>query len=353
MTFENNQDGSERQIRCMRPMRTESRANDWLEQGKRVGRVGRKLARFGLLGLTAHDHDLRRTFVLAGARRSGTTWVMELLSTIPRTAVLFEPFNGEHVPEARERGFDRLPYVAPGTSFEHAGFVQRALEGRVRTEFTLGRCPTHRAIGPRRWLVKLVYANPVLAWMVDEYPIPPPAFLIRHPCAVVASYLRLGDRWVAQAAPELPAPLAHERGLADYVAGLERPEERSAAHWAMGNRIALGMLSPSRVRLLSYERLYSRGPDELAPVFEAWKVPMPDAVHARFGQLSTTTMSHSYGKFARGEVLTAWRTELGNERTRRILDVVHRFGFGAFTDAPEPDHEKIVGMIGMDRGCSP
>src|SRR5262245_687131 len=69
-----------------------------------------------LLGrLTSNaGYDLRETILVVGWARSGTTWLAEVLSAIPNSAILFEPFHTERVPEAAAAGFPMLDMVSVG-----------------------------------------------------------------------------------------------------------------------------------------------------------------------------------------------------------------------------------------------
>lgn len=317
-------------------------APEWL---KTVGRAARYQVRLGLLRATAKP-DLTRTLTIFGSRRSGTTWLFEMLMAPPGIAGIFEPFHPILVPEAGKRGLDDGRFIMPGTSFEHEDFVRRVLEGRVRNDFTLGRLRPLRALRPRHLLVKFVRANALLPWIVEAFPLPPAVFLIRHPCAVVASLIRLGGDWVE---PKLPPFPAHLKSLEPFVQSLDTPEERCAAVWALENRVALGMIRPARVRIVSYERLYSAGPKELEPILSAWNLPTPKKQSVRFRHPSTTTQPCMYEKIRSGQGLGAWRDELGTARTERVLAVVRRFGFNAYSEEDMPDEQCLLSMVGRDR----
>jgi hypothetical protein len=275
--------------------------------------------------------------------------LFEMLMAIPESAGIFEPFHPVLVPEAGRRGLHEGRFVMPGADFEHADFVRRALEGGVRNEFTLGKLRLERAFRPRQFLVKFVRGNTLLPWIAEAFPLPPAALIIRHPGAVVASLLRLGGGWVEAKRPAVPEYLDRDSGVSDWVRSLSTPEEELALFWALENRVALGMTDPNRIRVVSYEHLYRRGVPALEPIFQAWNQPIPDGLDARFNRPSTTTQRRMHAKIEKGEAAVAWREELGAARVERVLSVVRRLGFDAYSHDDLPDEARLTALIGRDR----
>ncbi len=45
-------------------------------------------------------NDYSKVMIISGSPRSGTTWLGELISNIPKSIMLFEPLNLNHNPKA-------------------------------------------------------------------------------------------------------------------------------------------------------------------------------------------------------------------------------------------------------------
>jgi len=58
------------------------------------------------------DPDPRKSILLAGTARSGTTWLGDLIASQIHCRILFEPFNPDFVPEYR--GLHYFQYMRPG-----------------------------------------------------------------------------------------------------------------------------------------------------------------------------------------------------------------------------------------------
>src|SRR5439155_18259088 len=90
------------------------------------GRVRRRMARRLFVDVAGGP---RRTVLVAGSGRSGTTWLGELLTRGSATRYVFEPLHPRLGPFPGE--FPRT-YARPGSAFDDEEAWARILSGRVR-----------------------------------------------------------------------------------------------------------------------------------------------------------------------------------------------------------------------------
>lgn len=141
--------------------------------------------------LLRRQHDLSNTIVLTGLPRSGTTWLGEILNTLPNSAMLFEPLHLRFVPEAAAAGFTWNNLIHPDEDKPEAvTFMRNVLSGRVLNVWTARDLKISNCLNTEFFIVKFVRAENLLSWMAANFPIRKPLFLIRHPCAVVSSQLK-------------------------------------------------------------------------------------------------------------------------------------------------------------------
>ena len=143
------------------------------------------------------------TIVVCGPPRSGTTWLAELLRECPgRYKLLNEPPHVGWNSRAREAGFDgrtRINRHENRPALE--AYVRDALKGNVelgpswhfRHETPIGKLFEH--VTHQRLVVKFCRAGRMLHWLADRFPVRQLVVIIRHPCAVIASMLNMGDNW--------------------------------------------------------------------------------------------------------------------------------------------------------------
>lgn len=294
-----------------------------------------------LLNLYApKDYNLADTLIISGAPRAGTTWLAELVSTIPGSTILFEPLHLNRVAEARKAGFKWETIVPRGTSWpEGEKFLKKVLLGKVRNYWTMSHVSLAQARNTRLWIVKFVRANMMLDWIAHTFPVRPPALIIRHPCATIASYLQKG--WPRPVRP----PVDHEffrvyPQLRKVCNGLDAVEEFIAVSWCMEYYITLVVPSPLPFHLVCYERLVRAGLDELGKLFQAWVLPFPEEARAQLSRPSLTTATFS--QVSKGwDPLAGWQRFFSQEQSNRILAVVKAFGLDFYTREPEPDYNRL------------
>jgi Sulfotransferase family len=123
--------------------------------------------------------------------RSGTTWVVSILNTVPGIKYFNEPFNIDHVPEA-------LPHIrkylrANDNDPEFAQFCQNAFTGKINNAFVKHQlCQPYKKMPwlPGRIVVKDVHSNLAVEW-IDRHIVPMTVIMMRHPCAFALSWSSL------------------------------------------------------------------------------------------------------------------------------------------------------------------
>lgn len=296
-----------------------------------------------LLNLTAdREYDIRNTIVVAGWARSGTTWLAEILSTIPRSAILFEPLHTERVPEAAAAGFPVSDVLAPGEgTAAQKEFMERVLSGRVLNWWTCSCNPVGRAVRPKVWIVKEIQANYLIDWILGTFPIRRSMLIVRHPCATVAS--RMAQGWTAKDAQIRIKNSAARRKFPHLDAlcrNIKDPYEVLAARWCLMNYVPLSM-NPRPFHVVAYESLATRGAADLLPVFADWKLEVPAALEASLGRASSTTKAGAIEGGKRPPSIASWKKTLTADQVTRILRVVREFGMDFYTDDPEPDYDRL------------
>ncbi|MEO0491913.1 MAG: hypothetical protein AAF081_00705 [Actinomycetota bacterium] len=214
---------------------------------KRVGRIvaTRRIASF----------DPATTTVVAGAGRSGTTWLAELLAGAFDALEVFEPLHPQQTP-AGEAGFGHLGALAPDESLtaSQRTYLHAALAGEIRSSWTIRPVSARPAMGARTRLIKFVRANGYLHQLAP-LTARPPIVIVRGPIATVSSQLRQHG-WGHPGPDTLRRVLARFPdllGLLDRLDG--QPHQMRALAWVIETRCALSTGGPRPWALVHYEQL--------------------------------------------------------------------------------------------------
>lgn len=278
------------------------------------------------------DHTATTVF-LAGTGRSGTTWVANVLNREGGYDYLFEPFHSRKVDLVRHFGYRQyLRPDDPRDSFLEP--ARRILTGRVRHPWidAFGRAPKRRAR-----LVKDIRANLMLKWVRVRFPEVTIILLLRHPCAIAHSKLKLG--WDTH----LDELLSQRELTADYLAPLEAelraiddPFEAHVAAWCIENAVPLRQFARGEIHAVFYEHLCTRPAQEFSKLFSALGQEFGDDALERSARPSPVTRRESRLRHG-GSPVTGWLDEVGSAKIRRAVEILRLFGLETvYSDGPLP-----------------
>jgi hypothetical protein len=280
--------------------------------------------------------------LVTGAPRSGTTFVGDVLAHARGVRFVYEPFNAQI-------GMTGIPqqftHVSEGSRYEPvvAPLVEDLLRGRARFHASTIDGPTSvprrvvRAVagsrtqlhyrvdalrGGRRWLLKDPLAAFSAGWLHRRFGAPT-VVTVRHPAAVVHSYLRLGWTFGLEDLAAQP-DLIEAYGLGDVVGrgGGYEPVESAARLWTAVYTVLGAEVDRNDGVLDVRHEDVSRQPDAVfARVFAHVGLPYDAAVQRH---VQHVTGSHNPAQPDDGRVHTLRRdsrADLG--RWRRELDPAH------------------------------
>jgi len=303
--------------------------------GWRLGRAGRQL------GYRLRRHLYRDTntdpsssILLAGAARSGTTWLAEALDAQVPLRLMFEPFHPHRIDALK--GLPYFPYLRPEARHDALrGYAETVLTGRIRHPWVDRRLTR---LSSRRRLIKEVRANLMLAWMHRNFPEVPLLLIVRHPCAVVASRMRLGWATDSDIAPFLEQPRLLKDHLGPFegtIRGARSDAQKHAIIWCVSQLVPLRQCADDLL-ILYYEDLCTDPEAQLRRVMQAIDEPfVPDAL-SRVDRPSATAQ-HSSAVVTGVERIGAWRSSLSSSQADEVLEVVRSFGLdGLYGDSLSP-----------------
>lgn len=295
--------------------------------------IGRLVDRWGA-HLSRH-YDVRRTLVVSGSPRGGTTWLGEALASLSSHILLSEPLEPSshaNILETLGIGYDH--HIPPGTHVEPGSidwtvyqYLAAVLSGQVQLTEYLGpkklkNLPVQNLLHFQRYVVKFIRGNLLLHWLLTEFGLKG-VLIIRHPCAVVASQMHFAWqdalRWRERFIPFFEQ---HEPSLLKVVRSISTNEEVLALDWAVTNLFPLRQPRPHPWLLVTYEELLEDS-SAWASMCNYLGVSVPSQVS--IAQSSSTTKLSS-GKTVPEHTVDKWRRHLTDKQIDLILGICAEVG---------------------------
>jgi len=305
------------------------------------------------LFLNAVPCSLEDTIVVAGVARSGTSWLAELVTTLPGYKLLGEPLayglgRPDHVPLCQHPSEENRVLQSD---------LAEILEGRrpggwrLGTESRLRRLIRH--VDRRRMVTKFIHGNRLLQWLDGAFDIRGIILIVRHPCAVVASMQKYGAWYYATPTGSSPGLKHIEEGLPDSLVHEVRErlprrptsnEEMLALRWALDHYIPFFVHEEAGHpwTLVPYERLVAAGPEELARMFSRLDAEMPPEAADRLSVPSRSAQRTGVYADDVKKQLSKWRRALDPDQVDRILQIAESFDLDFYDDTLEPDYARLM-----------
>lgn len=272
--------------------------------------------------LMLENDDYRYTVFLAGTGRSGTTWVANIINYANAYRLMFEPFHSEKVGQVRH--FRYRQYIRPeNQEAKFVGPVKAILSGRVRNSWV---DILNKKIYVKKRLVKDIRSNHFLKWIKTCFPEIPIILLLRHPCAVAYSKLKLG--WETH----LDEFLAQDDLMEDYLhpfrSEIEKARTLYEKHifmWCIENYVPLKQFSDGEIHLAFYENFCMKPELEVEKLFTFLKENYTEDVFSTMELPSAFTRKES--AIRQGEsLIESWKKHLSHEQIQRAVEILGLFG---------------------------
>lgn len=269
----------------------------------------------------------KKTVVLLGSSRSGTSWLAEVLSENGLYRYVFEPL---HPRNNRNRIFaDAMPVPRPADQARFRRYFDPLMNGGP----AVGWSDRHSSMRvSRRVLIKEIRANLGLCWLSENYPEVKKVLLIRNPFAVTASRGRTLTDWhwprpyfdALEQALSLEVLRPEERDL--LLSDDLHPEEQMFLAWCLENVLPLRMISRPRseLKVVLYEDLVLRPDDTFGLLLAHLGDPERTVGAERLSRPSRLSRRRRGG--SREAYIRDWREDLSVQVVDRLENAAAVFG---------------------------
>jgi hypothetical protein len=261
--------------------------------------------------------------LIAGTARSGTTWLADIIASQMPCRVMFEPFHSGKV-----KGFSQFNYFQYMHPEEENNdlytYCYKLFTGDIRDSWIDRKIDN---LNPQSRLVKDIRANLFLKWISQNFPQVPILFIIRHPCAVVLSRMKLD--WATDT--DIYPFLAQREVIGDFLSDkmdiikkAKTDVEKHAIVWCVSNLVPLKQFNSGGLSIIFYENLCIQPHIEIPKIFKTLQHEYKNSVFDHINKPSTTSMRTSAVLTGENKV-TRWKRELSPEQISNIMSVVETF----------------------------
>jgi len=276
------------------------------------------------------NHDPSRAVILAGTGRSGTTWLAQLLAKLMRYRLIMEPLRSHYFTIGGDE--ETRPYLRPDEDSPslRSFLADNVFTGRLRGLLTDYSNSTFIARGR---IVKDIRICLCLKWIKNNFPNVPILFVMRHPCAVVHSWISLGwgDREIDSILGQKLLVEDYLNNYVDTISAAKSRTEKVAIVWCIEQLIPLTTMSNNEWLVTTYEDLYRDPTSELHRIMKYIRSRDENIrINART-VVSDTVRTRSPVVTGRSPVET-WQMELNEQEVKEILRIVHVFSLDSIYD---------------------
>jgi Sulfotransferase domain len=196
--------------------------------------------------------DDANTIFIAGAARSGTTWLQNIVNYDSEYRIIFEPFHSKKVNLVSHFNFRQ--YLSPANkdlSFYKP--TKLILSGGIRNDWVDN---FNAKFFAKKRLIKDVRANLMLKWIKVNFPYIPMIFIIRHPCAVAVSRRERGfETHLKSYLSQELLMIDHLKPLKSIIENVTCMFEKHILMWCIEHYVLLRQFKKNEIHILFYEDL--------------------------------------------------------------------------------------------------
>ena len=267
--------------------------------------------------------------------RGGSTWLAEILKSIPSTALLWEPLHLNFVKQLNTLNFGWRQYIPDDFEWPDAKFFfEQVLSGKVINEWTISNSTLLEYVHAKYFIVKICRGNMLLPWLTNNFNFKfKPIYLVRHPFAVVNSQLKQGGWDQVSNKFKIPETPFNDNFLIhkDYLNSLKSREEILTAIWCISNNTPMSHPNNNKKWITIYYENLLIEPDKcMSKIFNIWGIPIPEGIEETYGKKSRTALKNTNIENPYNQ-LSRWERELTRHQIKNMQNVLDYFEFKTYS----------------------
>ena len=269
--------------------------------------------------------DYRQSVFLAGTGRSGTTWIQRVINYDNSFRVMFEPFHSSKVDLIKEWNYKQY-LRSDNRDDKFLNPATRILSGHIKHEWI---DKFNRKLVARKRLIKDIRANLFLKWIKQNFTEIPIILLLRHPCAIANSKLKLGwDIHLSDFLTQEELMTDFLNPFKDEIEAAEATFDKHIFMWCVENYVPLRQFSKGEILVTFYENLCDNPQKEIEDILSFVGVKFSPTVLEMAAKPSALSRKDS-AIFSGLDLVDSWRNNISDKQITRAVEILSLFGLQA------------------------
>ena len=264
-----------------------------------------------------------------GDPRSGSTWLAELLSQLPKYCLVDEPLNLNYNDHLRKMDFGWRQYIPKQENWAEANdFFQKLYRGENIPPGCIASNGLMHFINSDKGVFKIIRGKLLLEWLLYHFEFKyKPIFLIRHPLAVINS-IKKHKSWSYKFKPfEISKSPFQERYKMheSFLKDLKNTREQILAHWCIANLSYFqGVSFMDQTIVVKYEDLVLEPRTILEQLLREWNYVPSDFKFKNVAAPSATSEVNVKSIDPKNQI-EKWKTQLDPLEINRYQEILNYF----------------------------
>ena len=276
--------------------------------------------------LRAREYDTTNSIMIFSEPRGGSTWLMEILAQLPKTAAIFEPFHSHY---GALDSYTWGNHKKPAEDWpEGKKAIRDILKANVLDSYQLERSPWYNYLSADKFVFKSVMGTPIMPWIIENFEFQfKPIYILRHPLSVASSTLKnLYMRGSTINVDHKWEPTGYNEALyqknKDLFAKDANPIGTLIARWCINNHYALHQ--KQKCITVYYEHMLLHPQRTLTRIFETWNIELPADIQNNIDQPSHSDFKKDF-RSDKNEQLSKWINRYSESELAHFQSILDRF----------------------------
>ena len=287
------------------------------------------------------NKDYKKTILLIGSPRSGTTFLSEIINYDNSFRYLFEPFNKEF--ERFFKKFD-LYFNKNNKDQDKYNAVKKILSGNINSWWIN---KYNKKLIDNKRLIKDINIHFISGYIKNNFPEIPLVIILRNPFSVIDSqiYSKMGELFLDSIIKEEQLINDYFKGYKSFILKINSKGsvyEKRILQWCLHNYVLLKEIG-NKSFITFYENYLTNPEEETKKVFSYLNIKYDNKISSVLKRPSKTSRDKNLTK---GNLLNKWNKRISIKEQNKCKYIISLFGLDKiYKEGEKPSVEGVRDFI--------